>query len=106
MLKFTGSGIVFPAADAPMAEQFADFRKQILDLHKRIGQERREITGEINGVQQSVRDASRDAKQAVAKVDKMARELVTGTVPLQILGLLLIGLGTAIAAWPVVWGWT
>ena len=107
-VTFTGSGTGFatPAADAPVDHQIAYLRDQVLKLHNRISEQRSEITEEINTVRQSVTDAARDAHEAVASVRDMARDIATGTVKIQMLGLLLVGLGSAVAAVPVVLGWT
>jgi len=99
-------GIASPAADAPMDEQVAYFRKQVMALHTRIDQQRQEIAGEISVVRDDVTDARREAQEAVREVRKDVREIATGTVTQQMLGLFLVGLGTVIGAVPVVLGWT
>ena len=101
----TARGIAPPPADAPMEDQITYFREQVIALHVRIDEQGREIAGEISKVGEAVTDARRDAQVAVGKVEKDVREIATGTVTQQILGLFLVGLGTVIAAVPVVFGW-
>jgi hypothetical protein len=101
----TASGIVTPAADAPMDSQITYLRDQVMTLHSMIVVQRREISTEINEVDQAVREARQDARDAVNNVEEMARDVATGTVKIQLLGLLLIGTGSIIAALPVVFGW-
>ncbi len=103
---FLGSatGIVTPAADAPMDSQIAYLRDQVMTLHSMIGEQRREISAETGKVHKAVREARQDAQDAVTSVEEMARDIATGTVKIQLFGLLLIGMGSIIAALPVVLG--
>ena len=102
----TAAGIATPAADAPMDTQITYLRNQVMTLHSMIGVQRREISAEIRKVDQAVREARQDARDAVTSVEEMARDIATGTVKIQLFGLLLIGLGSTIAALPIVFSWT
>lgn len=104
-VESSGMGIALASADASIEEQFADLRKHILDLHTRITTERQEIKAEIGTVRQSVLEARSDANQALTGVEKMARDMATGTVKIQFWGIMLVGFGSVFAALPVVLGW-
>jgi hypothetical protein len=101
----SATGIVTPAADAPMDSQIAYLRDQVMTLHSMIGEQGRKISAEIGNVDRAVREARQDAQDAVTSVEGMARDIATGTVKIQLFGLLLIGIGSIIAALPVVFGW-
>lgn len=101
----SATGIVTPAADAPMDSQIAYLRDQVMTLHTMIGEQGRKISAEIAKVDRAVGEARQDAQEAVTNIEEMARDIATGTVKIQLSGLLLIGIGSIIAALPVVFGW-
>lgn len=101
----SASGSVSLAADAPIDRQIAYLREQVESLHDRIGEQRREFSDDISRVNQALSQARTEAHEAVTRVEKMAKGIATGTVKIQIIGLMLVGFGSVIAALPVVLGW-
>jgi hypothetical protein len=101
----SATGMVTPGADAPMDSQIAYLRDQVMTLHTMIGEQGRKISAEIAKVDRAVGEARQDAQEAITSVEEMARDIATGTVKIQLFGLLLIGMGSIIAALPVVFGW-
>lgn len=100
----SGSGVASPAADAPVEVQITYLREQVRTLHKALGQQRNDIDVDIGKVRSRVSEVESKALSAVAQVEDMARDIATGTTHLQLLGLVLVGLGSAIGALPALFG--
>ncbi|MGZ4523683.1 MAG: hypothetical protein ACXVXP_06990 [Mycobacteriaceae bacterium] len=94
-----------PSADASTDLQVEYLRREVEALHARIGSEVGELRKSVADVKGSLDEAQREAAAATKSVEELARKIATGTVRKQMLGLLLIGVGSVVSVLPAVFGW-
>jgi hypothetical protein len=67
--------------------------------------EDRELDQKIDRVQQDGQAADARSRAAVADVEAKVREVATGSVRMELVGLVLVGFGSVISTAPAVFGW-
>lgn len=100
------AGYVAPPSNAPVDVQMRFVRERLLALEARIGDERRELDHRIDGVQTAAQDADAKSRAAIAEVEAQVREVATGSVRMELSGLLLVGVGSIVSTLPAVLGWS
>jgi hypothetical protein len=101
----TASGYVAPPSNAPVDVQMRFVRERLLALEARIAKERGELNQKIDQVQQDGQAAEARSRNAIADVEAKVREVATGSVRMELVGLVLVGIGSIAGALPTVFGW-
>jgi hypothetical protein len=80
-------------------------RERLLVLERRIATERQAVDEKIARVQADGQAAATRSQAAIDELDAKVREVATGSVRLELLGLLLVGVGSIVSKLPAVCGW-
>jgi hypothetical protein len=107
-VNITGEGRVnrlIPEAGAPINAQIDYLRREVERLYLQMEVNRQEGTTSIDRVTAALMAAQNEAATATTNVERLARKIATGTVRMEMLGLLLIGLGSVVSVLPAVFGW-
>jgi hypothetical protein len=104
---FTASatGYASPPSNAPVDEQMRFVRERLLALESRIGTERQEVNQKIDRIQADGQAADARLHATMEELQTKVREVATGSVRLELLGLVLVGIGSIISTLPTVFGW-
>jgi len=101
----TATGYVAPPSNAPVDVQMRFVRERIQALEATIAKQRQELDQRIDRVQSDSRKADAESRQAIADLTGTVRELATGSVRMELVGLVLVGVGSIVATAPAVFGW-
>jgi len=80
-------------------------RERITALEETIASQRREVDQNIDHVQTQAHAAAVESRVAIAAVEAKIREVATGSVRMELVGLMLVGVGSIISTTPAVFGW-
>ncbi|GAA1593299.1 hypothetical protein GCM10009789_54160 [Kribbella sancticallisti] len=98
----SAKGYAAPPSNAPVDVQMRFVRERLLALEARIGEERREIDQRIDKVQTAAQEADARSQTAIAEVEAKVREVATGSVRMELVGLVLVGFGSIVSTLPAV----
>lgn len=101
----SASGYASPPSNAPVDVQMRFVRERLLALDARIAKERHELGQRLDQVEAAAQKADADTREAIADVEAKVREVATGSVRMELVGLVLVGLGSIVATAPAVFGW-
>ncbi|SRR6266508_1234502 len=99
------SGYAAPPSNAPVDVQMRFVRERITALEETIASQRREVDQNIDHVQTQAHAAAVESRVAIAAVEAKIREVATGSVRMELVGLMLVGVGSIISTTPAVFGW-
>jgi hypothetical protein len=103
--SLSATGYVAPPSNAPVDVQMRFVRERLVALETRIGTERQEVDQRIDRVQTAAQEADARSSAAITKVEAKVREVATGSVRMELVGLLLVGFGSIVATLPAVFNW-
>lgn len=101
-MKATGD--VAPPSNAPVDVQMRFVRERLRALEARIAEERQEVDQRIDRVQTAAQEADARSQTAIAEVEAKVREVATGSVRMELVGLVLVGFGSIVSTLPAAFG--
>lgn len=101
----SAEGYAAPPANAPVDVQMRFVRERLLVLEHRIAKEREAVDQKIARVQADGQAAASRSQAAIDELESKVREVATGSVRLELLGLVLVGAGSIVSTLPAVCGW-
>lgn len=93
-----------PPANATDAALIAYLLKRVTRLEERVGWERDDARQRIGNVAESVADLRSETDATAERIEGLTREVATGSVTLELVGLALVGVGSLVAVWPALAG--
>lgn len=102
----SATGYVIPPSDAPVDVQLRFVRERLLALESRIGAERQAVNQRIDRIQVDAQAADAQLQAMLNELQTKVRDVATGSVRLELLGLVLVGIGSIISTLPAVFGWS
>ncbi|MBB6569463.1 hypothetical protein HPO96_10640 [Kribbella sandramycini] len=99
------TGYSAPPSNAPVDVQMRFVRERLIALERRIGSERQEVDQKIARVQEATQAMNARSESSLNELRETVRDLATGSVRLELLGLILVGVGSVIAAVPSAFAW-
>jgi hypothetical protein len=103
-VRAKASGVVWPSPDAPAATQVEYLQRAVTDLHTLLAQERREIDEEARTVKAELSKRISATETGVERCEAKIRGLATESARWEVVGLFLVGLGSAASVLPAAFG--
>ncbi|MFI5709806.1 hypothetical protein [Kribbella sp. NPDC051620] len=101
----SATGYVSPPSNAPVDVQMRFVRERLIALESRIGTERQELDQKIGRLQEDAQATNARSQKAIDELEVKVRDVATGSVRLDLFGLVLVGVGSIVSALPAVFGW-